>query len=124
MFALAPEEDIETLFTRRNYDGSLMITEEVMAWLDYNLACAVIGSLNVVDVVRAARELYHTKLQVYRGRAKPIPRKVGPRNAPTWREDLKRVLSDYRDAHGLSAGAGRGGDAVSGPTGGGMVDLY
>jgi hypothetical protein len=58
MFALAPEEDIETIFTRRNYDGSLMITEEVMAWLDYNLACAVIGSLNVVDVVRAAREVY------------------------------------------------------------------
>ena len=50
-----------------------MITEEVIAWLDFNLAFAIIGSLNVVEercrCVRGAKEVNHTKLQVYRARA-------------------------------------------------------
>ena len=65
-----------------------MITEEVIAWLDYYLAFAVIGSLNVVEercrCVRGAKEVNHTKLQVYRARAKPVKRKVGDGDAPIW----------------------------------------
>lgn len=113
-----PHEDFDTVLERRGLDGELYITERLLAFFDYNVAQSLAQSLANEDIMAVARQVYVRRVKGYTRRSVPVARRRPAGGAggssdsllPTWREELKEVLTKYmKETHARGAPASASG---------------